>query len=116
MGERNVTVINIAKDFARYPFGRYRTDGPYSGQRFREDFLAPALRRDTAEITVVLDGAIGMGSSFLEEAFGGLIRDGFDRSEVQRRIRIISSRDGTLSVEIAGYITDAEAPRLRALA
>ena len=109
-----MTVITIATDFARYPFGRYVDDGPYSGQRFREEFLAPALERDSNEITVVLDGAIGMGSSFLEEAFGGLVRQGFDRDEVARRIRISSSRDGTKMSEIARYIAEAELPRHRA--
>jgi hypothetical protein len=114
MGEWVVTVINIATDFARYPFGRYVGDGPYSGQRFREELLVPALRRDSEEIVVNLDGAIGMGSSFLEEAFGGLVRQGFDRDEVARRVRISSSRDGTKAAEIGRYIAEAELPRRRA--
>ncbi len=106
-----MTIINIAKDFARYPFGRYRTDGPYSGQRFREEFLVPALTDSDTAVTVVLDGAIGMGSSFLEEAFGGLVRAGFDRAEIQKRVEIVSARDGTLAKEIAGYVAEADAPR-----
>jgi hypothetical protein len=111
-----MTTIHIAQDFARYPFGRYRTDGPYSGQRFREEFLMPALQQDDEEVAVVLDGAIGMGSSFLEEAFGGLVREGFDRDVIRRRIKIVSSRDETLSKEIFGYVSDADAPRHRAMA
>lgn len=107
--------IKIASDFARYPFGRYKDDGPYSGQRFREEFLEPALR-DNDKVVVVLDDAVGMGSSFLEEAFGGLIRDGLDRNDVVRRLEVVSSRDNTLSKEIAGYIASAEAPRRHAFA
>lgn len=106
-----MSTINISRDFARYPFGRYRTDGPYSGERFREEFLIPAFRADGELVVVDLDGAIGMGSSFLEEAFGGLVRAGIDRAEIRRRLKIVSRRDSALSKEIDGYVTDAEAPR-----
>ena len=104
-------IINIARDFARYPFGRYRTDGPYSGQVFREEVLVPALRSGAERITIELDGAIGMGSSFLEESFGGLVRLGYDKAELQRRLELVSRRDSTLPREIAGYIADAESSR-----
>jgi hypothetical protein len=53
------------------------SDGEYSGEWFRDDILAPALREAAANseiLTIVLDGTSGYGSSFLEEAFGGLIR------------------------------------------
>jgi hypothetical protein len=53
------------------------SDGGYSGEWFRDDILAPALREAAANseiLTIVLDGTSGYGSSFLEEAFGGLIR------------------------------------------
>ncbi len=65
--------ISIAKQFSPNPAGRYPEDGPFNGERFRQDFLIPALN-DSDVVTVVLDGVSGFGSSFLEEAFGGLIR------------------------------------------
>jgi hypothetical protein len=102
-----VTALNIAVEFSRYPFGRYRSDGPYSGERFREEFLMPALQRDDQALKVILDGAVGMGSSFLEEAFGGLVRAGFDPNVLLGRIEIVSARDETLTKEIAGYIEEA---------
>lgn len=65
------------RDFAPSPGGRYVSDGEFSGEWFRDEILTPALRKasDEAEaLVVILDGTSGYGSSFLEEAFGGLIR------------------------------------------
>jgi len=70
-------ILSIAESFSRYPAGRYPSDGPYNGQRFRDQFLRPALQQAAStgdRLVVVLDGVIGYSSSFLEEAFGGLIR------------------------------------------
>jgi hypothetical protein len=72
--------IDVGKDFSRTPGGRYISDGPDSGQLFRDRFVVPALSRAIAQnekLTIVLDGPRGYLSSFLEEAFGGLIRYGF---------------------------------------
>lgn len=71
-----MTTIRIA-DYAPSPGGRFVADGKYSGEWFRDDILAPVLRDAVAnseKVTIVLDGTSGYGSSFLEEAFGGLIR------------------------------------------
>jgi hypothetical protein len=70
-------VISIASDFSKTPAGRYPADGPFNGQRFREKLLVPALNaaaQSGDRVVVVLDGALGYSSSFLEEAFGGLVR------------------------------------------
>lgn len=81
-------MITIAEDFSENPAGRFRTDGPFSGEYFREDFLVPKLK-DADELVIVLDGTRGYGSSFLEEAFGGLVRNGHLRfAEVGKKLRI----------------------------
>lgn len=69
----NVVHIDIAKDFSPTPGGRYRADGRWSGEEFRETFLVPALRAGNS-VEVDLDGPLGFTTSFLEEAFGGLVR------------------------------------------
>ena len=68
--------IFVAKDFSKHPAGRFLSDGPFSGERFREETLIPMIQALDAEevITIHLDGTRGYGSSFLEESFGGLIR------------------------------------------
>ena len=69
--------IDIAKDFSDTPIGRYHPDdGPFTGERFREEFLYPALKKE-GQITVAIDATEGYGSSFLDEAFGGLVRKGY---------------------------------------
>ncbi len=78
--------ISIANDFTRYPGGRYRKHGKGSGEEFREDFLVPNLDREE-EVTIVLDGTAGYSSSFLEEAFGGLVRRGYGRELLHRLLK-----------------------------
>lgn len=95
-------MINIARDFSRAPAGRFISDGPNSGQRFRESFLIPSLNKSEM-IVIDLDGTRGMGSSFLEEAFGGLIRRGFDSGFLATHIKLVT-KDPSLESEIKGYM------------
>jgi STAS-like domain of unknown function (DUF4325) len=99
-------IINVAKDFTRFPSGRFRRNGTTSGEAFREDFLVHPLRVGQ-KITVELDGTIGYGSSFLEEAFGGLIRSlEIPPSVLTAKLRLVSE-DPALLEEISSYIEDA---------
>jgi hypothetical protein len=66
-------------DYASSPGGRFIADGDFSGEWFREQVLVPALlaaKEKSEELEVELDGTSGYGSSFLEEAFGGVVRKG----------------------------------------
>lgn len=76
--------INVGKDFSGHPIGRYRDDGPESGEVFREDVLIPKLKhlKDGEKLEIVLDDQVeGYGSSFLVEAFAGVVKVGFMKSE-----------------------------------
>ena len=71
--------INIAKQFSPNPAGRWPSEGPYSGQRFREEILVPALKSvlekgGDERVEIDLDGSLFFSSAFLKEAFGGLAR------------------------------------------
>jgi len=99
-----VKVVNIAKDFSKYPAGRNKADGPYCGELFRETHLEPSMQ-DNKELTIKLDGTRGYGSSFLEEAFGGLVRAGHTPVKIKKLITIISS-DSSLKEEIFEYIDE----------
>jgi hypothetical protein len=97
--------IDVGSAFTRFPAGRYLEDGKFSGQRFRDDFLIPALER-YREVKLYLDGTMGYGSSFLEEAFGGLVRQGLNKQDVLRRL-ILISEDRSIIEEIQEYIAKA---------
>jgi len=100
-------MIYIAKDYSDTPAGRYITDGSYSGERFRDEFLYPALKEND-HVDVNLDDALGYGSSFLEEAFGGLIREkGMCLDEIRQKLTIVSSRV-LYENRIWQYLDDAE--------
>ncbi len=101
--------IDVGKDFTRYPAGRLEEDGPYSGEGFRNRFLLPALSRGE-EVIVFLDSTAGYGSSFLEEAFGGLVRSGLDINKIQSLLKL-ESVDEALTGEIWGYLHDEAARR-----
>jgi STAS-like domain of unknown function (DUF4325) len=99
-------LINVAKDFTRFPSGRFKQNGSTSGEAFRENFLEPSLK-EGLPVSVELDGTIGYGSSFLEEAFGGLVRSlHMSAPELHSKLKLISE-DPTLLEEIVGYINDA---------
>lgn len=97
--------VNIAEDYSKVPGGRYTTEGLYSGQDFREKVLLPKFqeaKRLNKVLQVNLDGGYGYGSSFLDEAFGGLARK--LRDPEIRKIRIVSDEEPDLIFQIKEYI------------
>lgn len=82
--------LNVVKDFSNRPYGRYKTDGDYCGENFRKKLLAPKLRqaiKNAEKLCVSLDGYNRYGRSFLDEAFGGLIREEkFTPAEVNKHL------------------------------
>jgi hypothetical protein len=104
----SVTKIDVAKDFSPVPLGRFPDDSPFNGTTFREKFLLPAIKK-FARVQVVFDGAEGYGSSFLEEAFGGLIRnEGLRESALVSKLELISIEDPTVIDEVLSYLHEAE--------
>jgi hypothetical protein len=104
--------INIAVDYTPFPGGRYPVDGDGNGTTFRELFLEPVLKSgDNA--TIVLDGAEGYPSSFLEEAFGGLVREkGYTAELVLRSFKFVAEQPGfaRFVTLIEQFVRDAKAP------
>lgn len=103
--------ISLSKDFSPSPAGRYPADGPYPGAVFRNNFLLPAIKSHD-RVIVDMDGTEMAGSSFLEEAFGGLVREEHLRESVLREKLEVKSSRRSDSMRIWGYIHD-EATRLK---
>ena len=84
-----MTVLYIGNQFSDDPAGRYYTDGDGNGEEFREEVLKPIFSSGK-KITINIDKNVeGYGSSFLVEAFGGLIKHGYFKKEyIQERLKI----------------------------
>lgn len=111
LGDEDMKTIKVAEDFASAPAGRFPEDGPFNGTAFREGHLVPALA-DSEVVTIILDGVSGFGSSFLEEAFGGLVRiHAYDKDDLKRRIKVKYEDPGLVfyADSIIDFIDEAEA-------
>jgi len=88
-----MTTLRV-RDYAAAPGGRYRRDGPYSGEEFRDDVLVPRLLDAVGRnerVVVELDGVSGYGASFLEEVFGGLVRKGvIAQQDIGRTLQVLA--------------------------
>lgn len=105
-------IVNIATDFYPRPAGRYAADGDYTGESFREKILKPKLQEIRKEngrhLIIDFTGVTMAGSSFLEEAFGGLVRkDDFDKHFLQKTLVIKSPRRPIIADRIKSYIDEA---------
>jgi hypothetical protein len=104
------TTITVIKDFHEKPYGRYRDDADgcdlTSGQTFREDILVPALEKFD-HVVVDLTGYNRYGRSFLDEAFGGLIREaGLTSSFLEKKL--------TFKHDLVGRVVDVIDERIAA--
>lgn len=102
----STAIINVAKQFSRTPAGRFTEDGPYTGARFRDELLRPALEQHD-RVVIEMDGVVGYGSSFLEEAFGGLVRMGvFTKEQMHQKLEL-RSRLTSPVLDIWDYVDNA---------
>jgi len=100
--------ITICKDFTDTPGGRYITEGDFSGELFRDKILYPKLQETKGEKLIVdFDGCYGFGTSFLEEAFGGIVRK-YNIKGLLDILTIISKEDESIPGLVKKYIQDAE--------
>lgn len=101
--------INVAEEFTDSPGGRYKNEGKYSGEEFRETLLIPRFmeaikKHDILEIN--MDGCFGYPSSFIDESFGGLARK-FTNYKILDYIKIVSNDEPGLIDDIEQCINHA---------
>ncbi len=105
-------IYKISKDYTDMPGGRYIVNGEYSGEDFRDTILIKMItecKRNNEKLVIDLDGGFGYPPSFLEEAFGGLIRKhNIDKNWILKNIEFISHEEPYLVSKITEYIKEAK--------
>ncbi|MGI9311416.1 MAG: STAS-like domain-containing protein [bacterium] len=101
-------VIDVAKQFSARPYGRHLIDGDHNGEAFRKELLADAIKSHP-HVTVDLSGSYYYGAAFLEEAFGGLVRDNFSKDELDRKLEIVHRTLPSIAAQARLYIQEAAA-------
>lgn len=105
-------IFSIARDFSPFAGPRKRRQGPHSGEALRGK-LVDFLDSHPGKVTIVLDGTRGMGSSFLDEAFGGLVRyEGKRTEDLVQRMTFQSDVDPSYVYTILDSLKRAEHERV----
>lgn len=103
--------LKIATDFSKAPGARYKEEGDFPGKEFREDVLYPKYKEAKSrgcKLIVNLDGTAGLGTSFLEESFGGLIRtNNLNYKDIIETIEFVSEENPDYIEEIMDYLKEA---------
>jgi hypothetical protein len=94
-GIKTVTrYIDVAQEFTRHPGGRFRKSGVFSGEMFREDVLAPALKA-SEKVVVDLNNLSSCPPVWVDEALGP-----FKEAYAAGRLRVHCTDDADLMREI----------------
>jgi hypothetical protein len=83
----SVRCFHLASEFSEWPAGRYGDDGPASGEAFRAILHEMLEGHDVVRLD--MRGIMGFGSSFLEECFGGLVRECGHGEELFGKLELI---------------------------
>ena len=106
--------LRVVSKLSSLPGPRFKNQGEGSGEAFREDYLVPAFQEALSngeKLYVNMDGATyGYPTSFLEEAFGGLVRQ-FEKDKVKKALVIECVTEPLLVQEIEHYMEYAQENR-----
>jgi hypothetical protein len=112
MKTANKHTLVISRDFSATPGSRYIIEGDFSGEALRKEILTNMLQSaidDNTKLFIDLDGTSGYGTSFLEEAFGGLIRENnYNYQTICDHVILKSEEEEYLLDDIDGYLQDAQ--------
>lgn len=100
--------ISIRKDYTKLPGGRKIKDGKGSGEGFKELIKSRLVNGTNTPLLIDLDDTPGFESSFLDEAFGGLIRDQIVPVGWFSQFVTLKSSNEFLKKKILQYVLEAE--------
>lgn len=101
--------FKVATEFSKTPSARTESEGKHPGEGLRA-MLVPLIKECLEKgenLTIDLDGTSGYGTSFLEEVFGGLIREEHFSYENLQILNFVSLEEPELIDEINQDIIDA---------
>ena len=101
--------LHIATEFSDVPGPRFRQEGDWSGEEFRDELLNPKFQeaeKTGDRLIIDLDGGCGYATSFLEEAFGGLARI-YSPERVLKVLEFKSTEEPYLIEDVRDYIQEA---------
>jgi hypothetical protein len=110
MDTRQQISLSIAQEFSKIPGPRTRAEGEHSAEEFLDtilEFRFDEAVRSHAVLYIDLDGGFGYGTSFLEEAFGGLARRKKNAQLVIDHIDFKSDEEPYLRDDVLSYIREA---------
>lgn len=89
-------IYSIANEFTKTPGPRGKKEGKKSGEEFLEKVLLPKFREAISKkikLVIDLDGTYGYPPSFLDESFGGLVKEtGKTKKEIFETLEIQTIR------------------------
>lgn len=86
--------LSVQTGLPMLPGGRYISEGKNSAEEFRDTHLAPALKDEDSydQVRVDFGGVTDFSAAFLDEAFGGLVRQHkMDGDFLKKRLVICTS-------------------------
>ena len=105
-------IFKVSTEWSNTPGGRYKIEGKYSGEEFRDDILEPLYtdsRKEKSILVLDMNGSYGYADCWLEEVFGGLVRKYKEEGIFKTtKINFISDEDPSLLDKIAKYIIEAD--------
>lgn len=108
---QSTLILKIKNDFSATPGPRYIVEGEFSGELLRTTILIKIVNeaiQNKAKLLIDLDGTAGYGTSFLEEAFGGLIReDKISYAKLKETLDFKSNEEPYLIDDIREYMEEA---------
>lgn len=101
--------IKVATEFSIIPSGRQIGDGSATGKHFYEILVKAILGLDKNEKLIIdFDGVLTAGSSFLDEAFAGLIRNNIlSKKDFNEIIEITATEHPEIKEKITKYVKSA---------
>jgi hypothetical protein len=103
--------FHFASEYTDAPGGRFRHQGPFSGEDFRKTFLKDALlQNDTVHLD--LTGVFLLAPSFIDEAFGIIVEElGYDL--VSAKLRVSATDDPMIVDKIAKVMLEHKGKKLK---